>query len=107
MDRCLSGADIAEKTLVDDLQRAAARGTFHPVLSAAPAAAGSHRSVGTVELLDLITGGFPTPAERPLPAVAPLHGAGRFDRAYARHEPMPPQLAARLGEEQQNPINGS
>ncbi|MGW2110544.1 elongation factor G-like protein EF-G2, partial [Streptomyces sp. NPDC001948] len=24
------------------------------------------------------------------------HGAGRFDRAYARHEAMPPQLAERL-----------
>jgi len=26
------------------------------------------------------------------------HGTGRFDRSYARHEPMPPQLAARLRE---------
>ncbi len=26
------------------------------------------------------------------------HGTGRFDRAYARHEPMPPQLAARIRE---------
>jgi elongation factor G len=27
------------------------------------------------------------------------HGTGRFGRWYARHEPMPPQLAAKLAEE--------
>ncbi len=29
------------------------------------------------------------------------HGTGRFSRSYARHEPMPPQVAAKLREEQQ------
>lgn len=33
------------------------------------------------------------------------HGAGRFDRAYARHEAMPPQLAERLGERRENNPN--
>lgn len=28
------------------------------------------------------------------------HGTGRFHRSYARHEPMPPQLAARLREQE-------
>ncbi|MEU1351959.1 elongation factor G-like protein EF-G2 [Streptomyces sp. NPDC005795] len=74
MDRYLGGADIDIKTLVDDLERAVARGTFHPVLTAAPAADGARQGIGTVELLDLITGGFPTPLERPLPAVTSLHG---------------------------------
>jgi elongation factor G len=32
------------------------------------------------------------------------HGAGRFSRSYARHEPMPAQLAARIHEQ---PYNGS
>lgn len=27
------------------------------------------------------------------------HGTGRFNRAYARHEPMPPQIAERIREE--------
>ncbi|MFD7716988.1 elongation factor G-like protein EF-G2 [Streptomyces sp. NPDC059814] len=75
MDRYLDGADIDIRTLVDDLERAVARGTFHPVLTAAPAAEGARQGVGTVELLDLITGGFPTPPERPLPGVTTLHGA--------------------------------
>lgn len=30
------------------------------------------------------------------------HGTGRFDRAYARHEPMPPQLADRIREASEN-----
>lgn len=75
MDRYLAGTDIDIKTLVDDLERAVARGTFHPVLTAAPAAEGARQGIGTVELLDLITGGFPTPLEHPLPAVTTLHGA--------------------------------
>lgn len=33
------------------------------------------------------------------------HGAGRFDRVYARHEAMPPQLAERIREQQQNNPN--
>ncbi|MEU6014030.1 elongation factor G-like protein EF-G2 [Streptomyces sp. NPDC047515] len=77
MDRYLDGAQIDIKTLVDDLERAVARGAFHPVLTAAPAAEGARQGIGTVELLDLITGGFPTPLERPLPEVTPLHGAPR------------------------------
>lgn len=35
------------------------------------------------------------------------HGTGRFDRAYARHEPMPPQLADRLRETEENHTNGT
>ncbi|ROQ62852.1 translation elongation factor 2 (EF-2/EF-G) [Streptomyces sp. 840.1] len=75
MDRYLAGGDIDTATLIGDLERAVARGTFHPVLAAAPAAEGAHRGVGTVELLDLVTGGFPTPLEHPLPAVTTLRGA--------------------------------
>ncbi|MEU8463163.1 elongation factor G-like protein EF-G2 [Streptomyces sp. NPDC029003] len=72
MDRYLGGADIDVKTLVDDLERAVARGTFHPVLMAAPAAEGARQGLGTVELLELITGGFPTPEERaPVTVTAP------------------------------------
>lgn len=36
MDRYLAGEDIDLKTLTEDLERAVARGTFHPVLAAAP-----------------------------------------------------------------------
>ncbi|WP_406181446.1 elongation factor G-like protein EF-G2 [Streptomyces sp. NBC_01006] len=79
MDRYLGGEDIDFKTLVDDLERAVARGTFHPVLMAAPAPAadGARQGLGTVELLELITGGFPTPPERAAVAVTAPDGAER------------------------------
>ncbi|MEU8544193.1 elongation factor G-like protein EF-G2 [Streptomyces sp. NPDC048717] len=70
MDRYLGGEEIDVGTLVDDLEKAVARGTFHPVLAAAPAVEGGSQGLGTVELLDLITRGFPTPLERTAPAVA-------------------------------------
>ncbi|OON82141.1 elongation factor G-like protein EF-G2 [Streptomyces tsukubensis] len=75
MDRYLAGEDIDFKTLVTDLERAVARGNFHPVLAAAPAPEGSRQGLGTVQLLELITGAFPTPAQRPAPEVTTVRGA--------------------------------
>lgn len=77
MDRYLGGEDIDFKTLVEDLERAVARGVFHPVLAAAPAAEGARQGIGTVELLELITGGFPTPLERAAPTVSTPDGTAR------------------------------
>ena len=77
MDRYLGGEEIDIKTLIDDLEQAVARGTFHPVLAAAPAADGARQGLGTLELLELVTGGFPTPLEREAPAVTTPQGAAR------------------------------
>ncbi|MBT2509140.1 elongation factor G-like protein EF-G2 [Streptomyces sp. ISL-98] len=77
MDRYLDGEEIDYKTLVEDLERAVARGTFHPVLAAAPAAEGSREGIGTIELLELVTGGFPTPSEHEAPAVTTPEGSPR------------------------------
>ncbi|MCL2729179.1 MAG: elongation factor G-like protein EF-G2 [Actinomycetia bacterium] len=74
MDRYLGGEEIDVKTLITDLERAVARGTFHPVLAAAPAAEGARQGLGTVELLELVTGGFPTPLERTPPPVTSPDG---------------------------------
>jgi elongation factor G len=64
MDRYLSGEEIDPKVLIDDLEKAVARGSFYPVLaSSAP------RGIGLDELLELVTQAFPSPAEHPLPAV--------------------------------------
>ncbi|MFI9471430.1 elongation factor G-like protein EF-G2 [Streptomyces sp. NPDC052492] len=77
MDRYLGGEDVDVKTLIEDLQRAVARGVFFPVLAAAPAAPGTRQGLGTVELLDLITGGFPTPLEHGTPRVTTPDGRPR------------------------------
>ncbi|PVE06082.1 elongation factor G-like protein EF-G2 [Streptomyces scopuliridis] len=77
MDRYLGGADIDVKTLIEDLEKAVASGAFHPVLAAAPAPPGARQGLGTVEMLDLIASGFPTPLERPAPAVTTPRGTPR------------------------------
>jgi elongation factor G len=77
MDRYLSGAEIDLNTLIEDLEKAVARGIFHPVLAAAPAPEGARQGLGTVELLELITRGFPTPLEPAAPVVTTPQGAAR------------------------------
>ncbi len=77
MDRYLGGEEIDVETLVGDLEKAVARGGFHPVLAAAPASDGGGQGLGTVELLDLITRGFPSPLEHEPPAVTTPSGEPR------------------------------
>ncbi len=72
MERYLSGADIEVTTLIDDLETAVARGTFHPVI---PVCASS--GIGLDALLEVLVGGFPSPLEHPLPRVSGIDGAER------------------------------
>lgn len=88
MDRYLGGEQIDVKTLVQDLERAVARGAFFPVLAAAPAAEGARQGLGTVELLELVTGGFPTPLERPAPTVTTPEGLEREVNACDPNGPL-------------------
>ncbi|MFF1746245.1 elongation factor G-like protein EF-G2 [Streptomyces mirabilis] len=88
MDRYLGGEQIDVKTLVQDLERAVARGAFFPVLAAAPAAEGARQGLGTVELLELVTGGFPTPLERPAPTVTTPEGQEREVKACDPNGPL-------------------
>ncbi|NNH72372.1 elongation factor G-like protein EF-G2 [Nocardia uniformis] len=75
MDRYISGEEIDLDTLEADLEKAVARGSFHPVLVAAPPPEGARQGLGTMEILELITRGFPTPAEHPVSATKPSGGA--------------------------------
>ncbi|WP_405474919.1 elongation factor G-like protein EF-G2 [Streptomyces canus] len=88
MDRYLGGEEIDFKTLVEDLERAVARGVFHPVLAAAPASDGARQGLGTVELLELVTGGFPTPFEHPTPGVTTIDGKPREIKACDTEGPL-------------------
>ena len=72
MDRYLGGEDIPIETLIDDLETAVARGSFHPVL----AACGSS-GLGAEALLEVLTSAFPTPAEHALPPVTGIDGSPR------------------------------
>jgi elongation factor G len=69
MDAYLSGEEIDPKGLIEDLEKAVARGSFYPVL-----AASSPHGIGLDELLEVVTQAFPPPGEHPLPAVTTLDG---------------------------------
>jgi elongation factor G len=69
MDRYLADEEIDAKVLIEDLEKAVARGSFYPVLTAS-----APHGVGMAELLEVMTQAFPSPGERPLPAVAGLYG---------------------------------
>ncbi|WP_405739177.1 elongation factor G-like protein EF-G2 [Streptomyces sp. NBC_00028] len=88
MDRYLGGEQIDVKTLIEDLERAVARGVFHPVLAAAPAGDGGKQGLGTVEVLELITRGFPTPFEHPTPGVTTIDGEPREIKACDTEGPL-------------------
>jgi elongation factor G len=72
MERYLGGEEIDQSVLIADLERAVARGCFFPVI---PVCSGT--GVGTLELLEIATGGFPSPLEHPLPEVFTSHGVAR------------------------------
>ena len=70
LDRYLEGAELDLKTLTVDLEKAVARGHFHPALAVAPLA-----GVGVQELLDLLATAFPSPLEHGTPAVTRPDGS--------------------------------
>jgi elongation factor G len=69
MDRYLSGEEIDASVLIEDLEKAVARGSFYPVLAAA-----SPQGIGMAELLEIMTQAFPSPLEHPLPPVTTPEG---------------------------------
>ncbi|OBA59645.1 elongation factor G [Mycobacterium sp. 1100029.7] len=83
MDRYLGGESIDEAVLIADLERAVARGSFFPVI---PVCSGT--GVGTLELLEVATRGFPSPIEHPLPEVFTPHGAPHAELACDAEAPL-------------------
>ncbi|MFY1575566.1 elongation factor G-like protein EF-G2 [Verrucosispora sp. WMMD703] len=72
MDRYLEGEEIDAGILVEDLEKAVARGHFYPVVPVCAAT-----GVGLDALLEVLTAGFPAPPEHALPAVTGVDGAPR------------------------------
>ncbi|MEA5365180.1 elongation factor G-like protein EF-G2 [Amycolatopsis sp., V23-08] len=69
MERYLGGEEIAEETLIADLETAVARGTFHPVIPVC-----STTGLGLAEVLDGIVRAFPSPLEHHPPDVTTPEG---------------------------------
>jgi elongation factor G len=72
MDRYLGGEEIDQKVLIDDLEQAVAKASFHPVIPVCAAT-----GLGTAELLEIITSAFPAPTEHPIPEVYTVAGKTR------------------------------
>jgi elongation factor G len=70
LERYLAGEDVGIEVLIDDLETAVARGTFYPVL---PVCATS--GLGLAELLEVLSGAFPSPVELDPPAATSLDGS--------------------------------
>ncbi|MGQ0776686.1 MAG: elongation factor G-like protein EF-G2 [Pseudonocardiales bacterium] len=70
MDRYLDGEDLDVDLLIDDLETAVSRGSFHPVIPAC-----AHTGVGLAELLEVLTAAFPPPGERTPPEVTRPDGS--------------------------------
>ncbi|MEV0325167.1 elongation factor G-like protein EF-G2 [Micromonospora echinospora] len=72
MDRYLDGEEIGTDILVEDLEKAVARGHFHPVVPVC-----AQTGVGLDVLLEVLTAAFPSPPEHTLPAVTGVDGSPR------------------------------
>ncbi len=72
MERYLGGEDIDFDTLVADLEKAVARGSFYPVIPVA-----STTGLGVAEVVELVTRAFPSPLEHSVPPVATPSGDPR------------------------------
>jgi elongation factor G len=72
MERYLGGEDIETSTLIADLEKAVARGTFYPVV---PVCAATR--LGLDALLEVLTSAFPSPLEHDLPTITDLDGSPR------------------------------
>ncbi|MGH3389899.1 MAG: elongation factor G-like protein EF-G2, partial [Actinomadura sp.] len=73
MERYLSGEQIDVKVLIEDMEKAVARGSFFPVL-ATSVPHGDHPGpvVGMLELLEVVTQAFPSPLEHGIPPVTTI-----------------------------------
>jgi elongation factor G len=69
MDRYLAGEAIEQSVLIEDLEKAVARGHFYPVVPVC-----AETRVGVDALLELFAGAFPSPLEHPVPPVSTVDG---------------------------------
>ncbi|HLT10236.1 MAG TPA: elongation factor G-like protein EF-G2, partial [Micromonosporaceae bacterium] len=70
MERYLGGEEIEVSTLIEDLEKAVAGGSFYPVIPVC-----AETRLGLDALLEVLTSAFPSPLEHDLPPVTGLDGS--------------------------------
>jgi elongation factor G len=83
MDRYLSGEDIETGVIIEDLEKAVARGSFYPVIPVC-----AETRLGLDALLEVLTSAFPSPLEHELPVVTGIDGAPREPLACDPNGPL-------------------
>ncbi len=86
MDRYLSGEEIETTTIIEDLEKAVARGSFYPVIPVC-----AETRVGLDALLEVLTSAFPSPPEHVGPP--PVTGLGGEPRDPLTCDPNGPLVA--------------
>jgi elongation factor G len=72
MDRYVAGEELETETLIADLEKAVARGSFYPVIGVC-----AETRLGLDSLLEVLANGFPSPLEHDLPSVSGVDGSPR------------------------------
>jgi elongation factor G len=85
MERYLGGETIETSVIIEDLEKAVARGTFYPVVPVC-----AETRVGLDALLEVLTSGFPSPLEHVVPPVTDVDGN---PHAPLRCDPQGPLIA--------------
>ncbi|MEV0128243.1 elongation factor G-like protein EF-G2 [Dactylosporangium sp. NPDC050688] len=85
MERYVSGEVIETSVIIEDLEKAVARGTFFPVVPVC-----AQTGLGIDALLEVLTSGFPSPLEHVVPPVTDVAGD---PHAPLRCDPAGPLIA--------------
>ncbi|GAA3242487.1 elongation factor G-like protein EF-G2 [Dactylosporangium siamense] len=85
MERYVSGEIIETSVIIEDLEKAVARGTFYPVVPVC-----AQTGLGIDALLEVLTSGFPSPLEHVVPPVTDVDGN---PHAPLRCDPAGPLIA--------------
>ncbi|WP_327009464.1 elongation factor G-like protein EF-G2 [Dactylosporangium sp. NBC_01737] len=85
MERYVSGEVIETSVIIEDLEKAVARGTFYPVVPVC-----AQTGLGIDALLEVLTSGFPSPLEHVVPPVTDVNGN---PHAPLRCDPAGPLIA--------------
>jgi elongation factor G len=85
MERYVNGEELETATLIEDLEKAVARGSFFPVIGVC-----AETRLGLDALLEVLANAFPSPLEHDLPLVTGVDGS---PREPLRCEPNGPLVA--------------
>jgi elongation factor G len=72
MERYVNGEELESATLIEDLEKAVARGSFYPVIGVC-----AETKLGLDALLEVLANAFPSPLEHDLPPVTGVDGSPR------------------------------